>query len=425
MSSIFLGPALLQLATEAANCESEQDCDARVMGMKPSSLLTNIAVATGLVTAVTMPIIGAVVDHTPYRLQVGTYSAYVLSAIKAIEVMVSPATWFYVACLQVLSGFVYYVHIVVTYAYTSELSKNSTEQTKYNSFFFVVLYASTLIFMLKILTLSFVFDQDDVGTARMSQIITSLFSACFFVFAWSSLFQDRPPSATLQEGQSLWTVGFVKVCKTSGEIYRTMPALKLLMGSVLFAESAMTTLITVATTVMSTFLDMTSTEIGVVFLVVLIMGIPGVKIGEWLALKFNPLFSAKVCIILFILSTTSASIVLTGPEHKQYTFIFGTMWGIGLGWLHPMHTILFLGLTPDHARTEFMGIFIFSQQILAWLPPLVFTILNEVGVPMTIGLASLNVFFAIGLCCLQSMGRYDVLQSMPTSELTVELPAIS
>jgi MFS-type transporter involved in bile tolerance (Atg22 family) len=101
------------------------------------------------------------------------------------------------------------------------------------------------------------------------------------------------------------------------------------------------------------------------------------------------------------------------------------MWGIGLGWLHPMHTILFLGLTPDHARTEFMGIFIFSQQILAWLPPLVFTILNEVGVPMTIGLASLNVFFAIGLCCLQSMGRYDVLQSMPTSELTVELPAIS
>lgn len=428
MSSIFLGPALLELATEAASCESEQDCDARILGMKPSSILSNIAVATGLLVAFTMPIIGAVVDHTPYRLQVGKYSGFILAAVKAIEVMISSSTWFYVACLQVVSGFLYFVHIVATYAYTSELSKDTTEQTKYNSFFYVVLYASTLIFMVKILALSFAFDQGDVGTARISQIMTSLTSGFLFTFAWLSLFRNRPSSSTLQGDQSLWTVGFVKVWRTSGEIYRTMPALKRLMGSIVFAESAMNTLITISTTFMSTFLDMSSTEIGSVFLVVLLMGIPGAKIGEWLALKFSPLFSAKVAIILFVVSTTISVLVLTGPEHKQYAIIFGTLWGVGLGWLHPMHTIMFLGLTPDHARTEFMGIFIFSQQVFAWLPPLVFTILNELGFSMTIGMASLNSFFVLGLISLYSMGQYERLHSpvslgAPVS--TVEVATVS
>jgi UMF1 family MFS transporter len=414
MSSIFLGPALLELATEAANCESEQNCDARIYGMKPSSLLSNIAIMSGLLASFSMPIIGAVVDHTSYRLQVGKYSGYILSTVKLIEALVSSSTWYYVAWLQVLSGLFYYAHILATYAYTSELSDDTTEQTKYNTYFFTVLYASTLIYMAKILTLSNVFDQDDVGTARISQVVTGLTSGIMFIFSWT-FFRNRPPTSTIPLGQSLWTVGFHKVWKTSGEIYRTMPALKRLMGSVLFAESAMGTIVTVATTYMSTFMDMSSSEIGVVFLVVLIMGIPGAKLGEWLALKINPLTSAKICILLLLVSTGLAAIVLTGPEHKHYVVIFGVLWGISMGWLHPMHTVLFLGLTPDHARTEYMGIYIFCQLVLSWLPPLVFTVLNELGVSMSIGMASLNIFFVLGLISLQSIGRYDQLaMAVPT-----------
>ena len=208
-----------------------------------------------------------------------------------------------------------------------------------------------------------------------------------------------------------------------------MPALKRLMGSVLFAESAMNAIITIATTYMSTFLDMVSSDIGFVFLVVLLMGIPGAKLGEWLAFRINPLVSAKLCILSFFLSTSAAAFVLTGPESKQYAIIFGILWGICMGWLHPMHTVLFIGLTPDDARTEFMGIYIFCQQVLSWLPPLVFTVLNEFGASMSIGLASLDIFFMIGLLSLQSIGRYDQLvTTAPTcvaSSPRVELPVVS
>jgi hypothetical protein len=54
-----------------------------------------------------------------------------------------------------------------------------------------------------------------------------------------------------------------------------------------------------------------------------------------------------------------------------------------------------------------MGIYIFSGSVLAWLPPLLFTLLNEFGISMNIGLASLNVFFVGGFALLYMIGDYD------------------
>jgi hypothetical protein len=93
-------------------------------------------------------------------------------------------------------------------------------------------------------------------------------------------------------------------------------------------------------------------------------------------------------------------VVLTGPEHKDKAFIFGICWGIGLGWLHPQHTTAFVSLISKGQEAELMGIYLLATQILGWLPPLVFTALNEAGYPMTLGLGSLTIFFAVGIICI-------------------------
>ena len=54
-----------------------------------------------------------------------------------------------------------------------------------------------------------------------------------------------------------------------------------------------------------------------------------------------------------------------------------------------------------------MGIYIFSGSVLAWLPPFLFSFLNEIGASMSIGLASLNIFFAGGFVLLLMIGNYD------------------
>jgi len=431
MSSLFMGPALLTLANKAAQ-EKCNDCgdDARIYGMKPSSLLSNIgmcdvvipcslhfvmpllttllaAIVTGVLSAVILPLFGAIVDHTPHRRQVGIWSAAFLAMLKGAEAVISAQTWFFVAILQTISGALYFVHTSATWAYTSELTDNHKQQTKYNTYFFVILYVSTLIFLGEVLILAFSMHTDDVGTARISQVITSLTSSVFFGFAWRYLFRDRPVLSCLPEGSTLVGTGFQRIRASSIMIHQEMPALKMLMCAIMSSESATAALITIATTYMSHFLEMNANEIGVVFLAVLTMGAPGSKLGEYIALRYNPLISAKACVIFFIVSTTLASFLLTGPKDKKLTAVFGTAWGLALGWLHPMHSTLFITITPTGQETELMSMYLFCGQVLSWLPPLLFTILNEAGVSMSVGLASLNLFFLVGLICLHFMGDYQ------------------
>jgi UMF1 family MFS transporter len=414
MSTVFLGPALLKLSSEAANCPNMQDCEERVFGMKPSSLLTNIAMLAGFLSAITMPLMGAIVDHTNYRKQVGAISAYTISVVKGIEIMISVDTWLYVAFLQVFTGVLYSTHLTVTYAYMSELSKDPIEQTKYNSYYFVVLYVSILLFIAEVMLFAFWFKADDVGTARISQIITCISTAFFFGVGWTTLFTNRPPSTQLQDGQWLLTAGFIKLNNTSRHINREIPAMRILMWSVMCSESAIATLVSIATTFMVHFLGMDSIEVGTAFLIILVMGIPGAKFGESLALRASPRVSAMTSLAFFIATTMTAALVLRGPQHKHYMNLFSVMWGTGLGWLHPQNTTMFISLTPSHSQTEYMGIYNFAQSIIGWLPPLVFTIMNENGVEMNYGLASLNIFFFLAFVFLCLMGPCEA--SAPAEE---------
>jgi MFS-type transporter involved in bile tolerance (Atg22 family) len=59
---------------------------------------------------------------------------------------------------------------------------------------------------------------------------------------------------------------------------------------------------------------------------------------------------------------------------------------------------------PCGQESELMGIYIFAGQILAWLPPLIFTAMNEAGVSMRWGLFSDAMFFLIALVISYNMG---------------------
>ena len=215
---------------------------------------------------------------------------------------------------------------------------------------------------------------------------------------------------------------------------------------------------------------MSSSEIGLVLLVVLISGIPGAYIGNYIT-QYNtkcrqttstytttttenhhndgigPVISVTISIVLYIVTTTVASYTLTGPQTKNLIYIYGIFWGMCQGWMHPQNTTIYVTITPfstrtrsgsgsrsiitattsaipsqdvttqsslldsqqqqtqpqrhidhrhhNHTPVELMGLFMFVTQILSFLPPLVFTILNEKGIDMKYGLFSLNLFFMV------------------------------
>jgi hypothetical protein len=63
-------------------------------------------------------------------------------------------------------------------------------------------------------------------------------------------------------------------------------------------------------------------------------------------------------------------------------------------------------LSPKGQETEIMGCFFFIGQVLGWLPPLIFTIMNENGVNMRWGFGVISFFCAFAVLCTLPMGSY-------------------
>ena len=91
MSNVYLANALIHLACKASGGfdETGTRCvnpNINIYGMKPYALISNIAVIASILAALTMPPTGAIIDYTPYRRQVGIWSAVLLVVISAVQV---------------------------------------------------------------------------------------------------------------------------------------------------------------------------------------------------------------------------------------------------------------------------------------------------------------------------------------------------
>lgn len=134
MSNIFLSTSFIFLASEAAGCLDEKgkvadSCENSVYGMQPASLVANIAVFSGLLSALFMPVTGAMVDYTPHRRLVGYGSAILMMLIQAIQIGTVSRTWFAMAILQGIGGFLYQVNALATYAYLPDMARSFGEKT--------------------------------------------------------------------------------------------------------------------------------------------------------------------------------------------------------------------------------------------------------------------------------------------------------
>ena len=111
MSNIFLSTAFITLAQNQMNCyevEGSYECTS-ALGFKPSSLISLIGFAAGILSAIFLPFVGAVIDFTPNRRLVGMICVGTMITIQALQSFTSQSNWFIMALLQILNGFVFQV----------------------------------------------------------------------------------------------------------------------------------------------------------------------------------------------------------------------------------------------------------------------------------------------------------------------------
>ena len=102
-----------------------------------------------------------------------------------------------------------------------------------------------------------------------------------------------------------------------------------------------------------------------------------------------------------------AALILTGPGQQMRTYIVASIWGLGAGWKTMVERFTITQVIPKGQGAELMGFYLFSSQVLGWLPSLMFTAMNEAGVSQRVGLSMLIAFFLGGIVALWMMGPYD------------------
>jgi MFS-type transporter involved in bile tolerance (Atg22 family) len=111
-------------------------------------------------------------------------------------------------------------------------------------------------------------------------------------------------------------------------------------------------------------------------------------------------------LVVLIIATALFAIFLTGPDQHLETYLLAFAWGVGTGWKWTCDRLVASAIIPEGQDAELMGVFLFAGQCLSWIPPLVFTAINEAGVSQRIGVASLDAYFLLAMLCYCCMGSY-------------------
>jgi len=224
MSNIFLATSLIFLAEMEVDCVgADVQCD-KIYGFLPSSLISNIATITGLLSAFLLPFIGALVDYTDHRHLLGVVASVTLVAIQSIQIYTVESTWFPMAILQAINGFIYQVVTLVAYAYLPEIAAVVEEKKYrwYSSLYYIVMFGHEVLFIAVVVGISVALDFGEVLTAQLGQGVCSFVTAFYFTISWY-YFTKRKAKAQLPKGSSLAKAGFVQVFRTGKGIYNFYP----------------------------------------------------------------------------------------------------------------------------------------------------------------------------------------------------------
>ena len=404
----FIGSAIIRLATIDAGCLNPVQCDSTVYGIKPSSVLTMGNLVVGILAGVTMPFMGALVDHSNHRKVMGAISAFITVVSVAVQLMISLDTWFIVYIFECIGGYFLIMHQVCTMAYLPDLTHDESEMSHYTARFMMSQYAVQGVYTSIVIGLSFGLNLTNIQTSQTAAGLGTGFGVIFFGYAWTFLFRKRPALREIPPGGNIFTTGFKQLAVTTKVVFKNHKALKWFMIALLFSpEAGAGTILAIAVTFLTIFVRMDVKEIAIVSLVMLFCNIPGAMLSKIMCKKVNPLNSFRMAEILFGIVNGLIALTVTGPERKKIVYFYSGLAGLAFGWMFPSQRTLAVALIPKGQETEIMGLISFFGQVVGWLPAFVFTTMNENNISMRWGLGSISFFLFTSCAFTFLCGDYN------------------
>jgi UMF1 family MFS transporter len=405
VGTVFLGPYLASLATEAALAYS--DGMARLAGIPiaPDSFLPYcVSISVGL-QVLFLPILGAIADYSHLRKQMMRLFA-TIGALATIGLfLVVNTTWWLGGLLFILANLAFGAAIVFYNAYLPDIA-DEHQRDQVSSYGWAMGYLGGGLLL--VLNLAFYLSSDSLGVPTALAVRINLASAGVWWLGWSFFTWARLPRThahrPLPEDETYLRVGFKQLGATLREMKNFPETLKFLLAYFLYNDGIQTVIAVSATFAAAPLvrggLEVDQGTLTQVILMIQFVAFGGALLWGRLAGRVGAKNAVLISLAIWSCVVIYAYFGLYGDSRVLQFWILGAFIALVMGGSQAISRSLFAQLIPDGKEAEYYSFYEVSERGTSWTGPLLFGIMNQAFGSLRPAILSLIFFFVMGLTLL-------------------------
>lgn len=405
VGTVLFAPYLISVAERDAcgrvGSESRPcTADLTVLGahLSPGSLVFYVITVATVVSAVVLPVVGAVADRTTRKRTLMAGFAWTGSLAAASMFLVTGTDWqlgagaLLVANLCLGSSLVVYDSILCDISTPDERDAVSSRGWAFGYLGGGLLLAANLV----LVVMHDAFGLDKALAVRICLLSAALWWAGFTVIPFRGL-RDRVPAGRLTEPGGVVRQSFGQLWATLGDL-RDYPVTLLFLVAYLFFNDGIQTVIVAASTYGEKQLHFSTSVLIATILLVQFVAFGGALLFGRLAVRWGAHRTILVGLLTWVAIVVTAFVL---PARQLVPFLMlGVAIGLVLGGTQALSRSFYSQLIPRGREAEYFSLYQAGERGTSWLGPLVFGAVHQLTGSYRPAIVALAAFFVVGVVLL-------------------------
>jgi UMF1 family MFS transporter len=394
VTTVFLGPYLTTIAQNAA---FKGYIDVLGIEVYADSYFTYCISLSVILQVVLLPFLGAIADYTNQKKKLLGIFAYIGAIATMSMYFLQGNNYLLGGILLLISNIAFGGSMVFYNAFLGEISEpNDRDRVSSNGYALGylgggLLLAANLVLVMKAESFGL-----DMGTAvRISLASAGLWWACFTIIPLIKL-KALKATTKLPSGSNLLSFGFKQIFATIKDSFN-YPKTLLFILAYIFYNDGVQSVIVVSSQFGQEELGLDISTLTTIILMVQFVAFGGAKLFNYLADKFTTKISLSISLIIWIMVVLYAYLFLNSSGGF---YAVGVAIGLVLGGSQALSRSLYSLMIPKGKESEYFSLYEISERGTSWLGPLVFGLSLQFTSSYRLAIASLLIFFIIGLILL-------------------------
>ncbi|MGZ4611976.1 MAG: MFS transporter [Kineosporiaceae bacterium] len=420
--TVLFGPYLTLVAKRSAcpSLPSDADCPVNlsVLGIpvSPGSLALYAVTATTLLSAVLLPMVGALVDRSGNKRTVLARFAWIGAAAASAMVFVTGDDWTLGVVLQLVASLALGCSLVVYDAILIDIATPDERDAVSSRGWAVGYLGGGLLLALDLVLVQghARFGMDTETAVRLSLLSAGVWWGVFTLIPYLGV-RDRPPRNVVPEpDRGLVGAAFGQLAATLRDLRDYPQTLRFLLAY-LFFNDGIQTVIAAASIFAAEELGLPQGELITSILLVQFVAFGGALLFGRVAARTGAKRAILASLVLWC-AIVAAGFVL--PAHRFPLFLsLAVLIGIVLGGSQALARSLYSQLVPLGREAEYFSLYQSAERGTSWSGTLLFGLVFQLTHTYRAAIVALVVFFVVGGCLLATVdvrrGIRDAGNQMP------------